>query len=110
MVPQGSWGGDHVELVLDAAHGTIEFDCAHGAMPAPIPLDRDGAFQVTGTFVREHGGPIHDGEAPDQHPAQYAGTTDGQRMTLTVTLSDESLQIGTFDLVRSAPPRLLKCL
>lgn len=110
LVPQGAWGGDHVELVLDAAHGTLEFDCAHGTMQAPIPVDREGAFSVTGIFVREHGGPIRDGELPDQHPAVYSGTTDGKRMTLTVALSDESQQMGTFELVLGGRPRLLKCL
>ena len=69
LVPQGEWGGDHVGLALDAAHGTLEFDCAHGTMQAPIPVDREGAFNVTGIFVREHGGPIRDGEPADQHPA-----------------------------------------
>jgi hypothetical protein len=110
LVPQGSWGGDHVELVLGAAHGTIEFDCAHGTMQGPIPVDPDGAFHATGTFVREHGGPIRDGEPLDQHPARYIGTTDGRRMTLTVTLSDGSQQIGTFELVLGGPARLLKCV
>jgi len=110
LVPQGEWGGDHVGLVLDAAHGTLEFDCAHGTMQAPIPVDREGAFNVTGIFVREHGGPIRDGEPPDQHPAVYSGTTDGKRMTLTVALSDESQQIGTFELVLGGQPHVLKCL
>jgi hypothetical protein len=110
LVPQGAWGGDHVALVLDAKVGTIEFDCAHGTIQAPIPVDPDGAFQVTGTFVREHGGPIRDGQPPDQHPARYTGATDGRRMTLSITLSDESQQIGTFELVLGGPPRLLKCL
>ena len=110
LVPQGTWGGDHVELVLDAAHGTLEFDCAHGTMEAPIPVDREGAFNVTGIFVREHGGPIRDGEPPDQHPAIYSGTTDGKRMTLTVALSDESQPIGTFELALGGQPRVVKCL
>ena len=110
LVPQGAWGGDHVALVLDATHGTLEFDCAHGTADAPIPIDSDGAFQVTGTFVREHGGPIREGETPDQHPARYVGTTDGKHMTLTVNLSDEPQQIGPFELVLGASPHVLKCL
>lgn len=110
LVPQGTWGGNHVALVLDAAHGTLEFDCAHGTMQAPIPVDREGAFNVTGIFVREHGGPIRDGEPADQHPAVYSGTTDGKRMTLTAALSDESQQIGPFELVLGGPPHVLKCL
>ena len=110
LVPQGEWGGDHVGLALDAAHGTLEFDCAHGTMQAPIPVDREGAFNVTGIFVREHGGPIRDGEPADQHPAVYSGTTDGKRMTLTVALSDESQQIGTFELALGGQPTVVKCL
>ena len=110
LVPQGEWGGDHVGLALDAAHGTLEFDCAHGTMQAPIPVDREGAFNVTGIFVREHGGPIRDGEPADQHPAVYSGTTDGKRMTLTVALSDDSQQIGTFELALGGRSSVVKCL
>jgi len=110
LVQQGTWVGEHVELVLDATRGALEFDCAHGTMQAPIPVDREGAFNVTGIFVREHGGPIRDGEPADQHPAVYSGTTDGKRMTLTVALSDESQQVGTFELVLGGQPRVVKCL
>jgi hypothetical protein len=109
LVPQGEWGGDHVGLALDAAHGTLEFDCAHGTMQAPIPVDREGAFNVTGIFVREHGGPIRDGEPADQHPAVYSGTTDGKRMMLTVALSDESQEIGTLELALGGRPSVVKC-
>jgi hypothetical protein len=110
LVPQGTWGGDHVGLLLDATHGTLEFDCAHGTTSAPIPVDADGGFQAMGIFVREHGGPVRDGEIPDQHPARYMGTTDGKRMTLTVVLSDESQQMGPFELVLGGSPHVLKCL
>jgi hypothetical protein len=110
LVPQGAWGGDHVGLVLDAARGTLEFDCAHGTMQAPVPVAGDGTFSVTGIFVREHGGPIRDGEPADQHPAVYSGTTDGKRMTLTVALSDESQQIGTFQLALGGRSSVVKCL
>jgi hypothetical protein len=110
FVPQGTWGGDHVALVLDATHGTLEFDCAHGSVEAPMPLDSDGMFQVMGIFVREHGGPIREGETPDQHPARYVGTIDGKRMTLTVALSDESQQLGPFELELGGSPHVLKCL
>ena len=110
LVPQGTWGGDHVELVLDAAHGTLEFDCAHGTMQAPIPVAGDGTFNVTGIFVREHGGPIRDGEPGYYHPAVYSGTTDGKRMTLTVALSDVPQQIGSFRLALGGRPSVAKCL
>ena len=64
---------------------------------------------MTGIFVREHGGPIS-ADPPDQHPAIYSGTTDGKRMTLTVALSDESQQIGTFELALGGRPSVVKCL
>ena len=110
LVPQGTWGGDHVELVLDAAHGALEFDCAHGTMQAPIPVAGDGTFNVTGIFVCEHGGPIRHGEPGDHHPSVYSGATDGKRMMLTVALSDESQQIGTFELALGGRPGVVKCL
>jgi hypothetical protein len=110
LVPQGTWGGEHIELVLDATRGALEFDCAHGTTRAPIPVAADGTFNVTGIFVREHGGPIRDGEPADQHPAVFSGTTDGKRMTLTVVLSDDSQQIGNFQLALGGRPTVVKCL
>jgi hypothetical protein len=107
----GGWAGDHVQLTVSQANAIVEFDCAHGTLDQPMMADRDGRFDVSGTFVREHGGPVRPGEVPDQHPARYAGVTAGQKMTLTVTVNDQPpTVVGPFALVQGAAGRLVKCL
>src|SRR6266849_4268008 len=54
----GVWGGDHVTVTVASAGAHFEFDCAHGDVGTPLVLDGRGQFNATGTFVREHGGPI----------------------------------------------------
>jgi hypothetical protein len=110
VLPDGRWGGDHAELVVGESSATIEFDCAHGTLSVPIPIDADGRFDVPGTFTREQGGPIREDDPPAPLPARYAGTTDGRRTTLTVRLVDAPhVPIGTYELVLGRPGRLFKC-
>jgi hypothetical protein len=104
----GRWGGPHAALTLTDSGGTIEYDCAHGGFGAPVRLDRAGRFEIAGVHVREHGGPIRVGEVPDSLPARYAGRVRGDRMTLRVLVSADTL--GPFELRRGAEPQLFKCL
>ena len=106
----GLWGGNHISLTVSAAASHLEFDCAHGDTPSPLTLDDRGAFNVGGTFVREHGGPIVVGQVPDSHPAVYVGSVTANTMALTVRLTDTRELIGTFALVRDTPGRVVKCL
>jgi hypothetical protein len=106
----GSWGGDHVGLVLDEKGGTLQFDCAHGTVDAPVVLAADGSFDVKGTFVRERGGPVRQNEAVDGHPARLTGrVADGTRMTLSVRLTDSDESVGDFALDLGAMPRVYRC-
>jgi hypothetical protein len=106
-VPQGEWGGEHVRLTVTDAGGTIEFDCAHGSLDAPLTLGADGRFDVKGTLVAE-GGPTRKDDTENASPARYRGSSDARQMRLEVTLeSGESA--GTFSLVKSGPARLFKC-
>ncbi len=107
-VPAGRWGGDHVALVVEPASAQLELDCAHGSVPGSIPV-RDGAFDVAGVFVPEHGGPIRQGEVLPQHAARYRGTTDGQSMTLTIDVPGLGSS-GPFSLGLGRSPRITKCL
>jgi hypothetical protein len=109
-VPAGVWGGDHVVMTVTDAATHLEFDCAHGDIPGAITVDSRGQFDVAGVFVREHGGPIRQGEVPDSHPAKYSGSVTSTTMALTIRLSDSNETIGTFTLVRGSPGRVLKCL
>jgi hypothetical protein len=109
FVPMGAWGGDHAVLTVNAASATIEFDCAHGTLPAPIALAH-GDFDVAGEFIQEHGGPIREGEQVVRRPARYRGTVDKQTMTLGVVLTDTPQDIGTFTLTFGVSGRVFKCL
>jgi len=106
----GTWGGDHVSLTVTAAASHAEFDCAHGDMPSPLTRDDRDGFNASGTFVREHGGPIFVGQVPDSHPAVYFGSVTANTMALTVELTDTREVIGMFTLVRNSPGRVVKCL
>lgn len=107
QVPTGLWGGDHVQMVAASASTRLEFDCAHGSIPGPIPV-RDGLFDVTGVFVLEHGGPVVVGEVLPEYQAHYRGTTDGLHMTLTVE-ADGLGNVGSFTLKRGRSGRVIKC-
>jgi hypothetical protein len=109
VLPSGLWGGDHVSFTIGATSAAIEFDCAHGTLPAPIALDHRGRFDVSGRLAIEHGGPIREGEELVQRPARYRGTVVDSRMTLAVLLED-SLDFGSYHLTATTPGRLLKCL
>lgn len=109
VVSTGSWGGEHALLTIDAGSAAIEFDCAHGSLPAPISLT-NGRFDSSGDYVQEHGGPIREGEQVVHRPARYQGTVDGTTMTLTVTVSDTGDRIGSYTLTRGAAGRVFKCL
>ncbi len=107
----GVWGGDHAEASFDSAGAaTLQYDCAHGTIVAPITIGGDGALTATGTHVREHGGPVQEGETEDSHPARYDGAVRGDRFTFTVTLTDDGSVIGPFTVRRGEPGRLFRCL
>jgi len=104
---KGQWGGDHASLIVGDAAGHIEFDCAHGDFSGAIAT---ASFSRAGSFVREHGGPIREGEPIDTHPATYDGSIRGSSMTLTVRLTDTNETVGTFALTRGSMGRIVKCL
>ena len=106
----GMWGGDHVALVVGDTSAHAEFDCAHGDIPIAVLVNDRNEFDVSGTFVRERGGPIREGELPDSHPAAYVGSVAGTTMALTVRLTDTNEVIGTFTLTRGSPGLVVKCL
>ncbi|MFN2397557.1 MAG: hypothetical protein ABR543_02770 [Gemmatimonadaceae bacterium] len=106
----GEWGGAHIGLIASDTGAVIEYDCAHGSISEAIRVDADGRFEVRGVHVREHGGPIREGETLPGFPARYSGRVEGRRMRLTVILTETGEKVGTFDLERGAPAQVLKCL
>ena len=106
-VPNGDWGGQHVRLAVVDGGGTIEFDCGHGSLQQPLTLDASGRFDVAGNLVAE-GGPTQKDETAATRPVRYSGQTDGQKMSLEVTL-DSGESAGTFTLTRGGTAKLVKC-
>jgi len=109
FIPLGTWGGEHAALTVTATNATIEFDCAHGALPAPIAL-ADGAFDVMGEYFPEHGGPIRIDEPVVRQPARYTGSINRHTMTLRVRLTESAQDVGTFALALGTNGRVFKCL
>jgi hypothetical protein len=110
-VPTGSWGGEHIRLVVTDEGAMVEYDCAFGTVDEPLRLDKKNNFQARGTHVFERGGPHQVGEPPLKgHPVIYRGWTDGRQMRLTVTLLETGEDVGTFALALGRPPQLEKCL
>jgi hypothetical protein len=105
----GTWGGEHIGLEVSDDGGRVEYDCAHGTIDQKIVTDARGGFELRGTHVREHGGPVRKDEPEDSHPAVYKGQLKGDTMTLTVTESDTGESVGTFTLTLSRQPRIMKC-
>ena len=87
----GAWGGRSIALALTSAGGTVEYDCAHGRIDDPLRPDADGLLRASGVHVREHGGPIREGEVEDARPAIYVGSVDGDRITLRVLVGADTL-------------------
>lgn len=106
----GSWGGDHISLKVAGDSAQLEFDCAHATIVQQIKLDAGNKFDARGEYVRERGGPLRDGEKPETHPALFFGEVSGDKMTLTVKLTDTGAILPAFTLVKGAEPRINKCL
>jgi hypothetical protein len=108
-IPNGTWGGQHVQIVVAHGSAAIEYDCANGKINGPLKLSSRGRFDLRGTHAAEHGGPVRSDEASNSEPAQYSGWTDGRKMKLTVTLVNSKTEIGTFELTRGSEGRIFKC-
>ena len=105
----GGWGGKHVRMEVADDGALLEFDCAQGSIAGLVTLDAGGRFSAKGQFAREGFGPRVEGEAPKRVPALYVGEVNGESMTLTVTLAETGVKVGTYTLTRGSRGRLWKC-
>jgi hypothetical protein len=109
-LPPGQWGGEHISLTVSPTGASLEFDCAHGTVDEAPRLDPQGQINLRGMYVREHGGPIREGEPEDSHPALYFGQLQGPSVLLSIRLTDVGMQIGPYVAQLGQQPRLVKCL
>jgi len=103
-----TWGGTHIGLTITVSGANVEYDCAEGEILEPLRLS-NGKFSALGLHYMGMGGPIGV-DRVHPRPARYEGRVDGDKMDMTVTLTDTKEQVGTFTLVRGANPHVVKCL
>lgn len=105
----GTWGGQHIRVVVESGSAAIEYDCANGTIAGPLTFNANGNFNWKGSHTRERGGPTRIGGQSQGEPAIYSGSVKGDTMTLTVTLANTKETIGTFTLTRGNPGKVFKC-
>ena len=108
-VQMGTWGGEHVGLWVENNRSRLEYDCARGTIEQALTIDSKGRFKAKGTHIFEGGGPTTADDEPDRHPALYAGHVAGQKMTITITLTDTNKTLGPYTLTYGKSPSLTKC-
>lgn len=106
---RGTWGGQSIAMEVSDEGAEIEFDCAHGRITEKIAPDADGKFEAKGVFARERGGPQRMGENNEQ-PAVYRGSIKEKTMTLSIELTRNKENLGTFTLTQGSTGRIHKCL
>lgn len=106
----GSWGGNHISLIMGPTSGRLEYDCASGEIDGPLLVDQAGRFTASGYHSPGHGGPDRQGEEPPRLAAVYSGQVHRDVMTLTVSVPSTGVQIGPLTLRRDAQPMLMRCL
>ncbi len=87
----------------------MEFDSAHGTIADPLKTDSECRFALNGTYVREGPGPIRLNVPRVSQPARYSGTIKGDEMSLSVSLSNTSQEMGTFTPTRGSQGVIRKC-
>lgn len=109
-VPNGSWGGEHMALIVSDTGATIEYDCGAGTVTGPLMLDGSGNFDWRGVQYPGHGGPSRADEVPDAHPSRYTGRATSDQISIAVSVLDAAAPAQTFTLRRGATARLFRCL
>jgi hypothetical protein len=106
----GTWGGDRMNLVMNAKGGDIRMDCATGTIKGKIILDAKGRFTARGTFDQERGGPIRAEDfAAKGKPAVFRGQMVGDALKLSITASG-STDSQNYVLHQGHSEKLVRCL
>jgi hypothetical protein len=107
-VPEGSWGGNHIGLVVGPEGARVEFDTAHGTIDKPLALDGEGRFDLPGKLVMEHPGPVRMGEKERVEETRFQGSLEDQTLTLQVTFVKSGRLYGKFTATLGGTPRTHK--
>jgi hypothetical protein len=104
----GPWGSGAASLSVTASGATIRIragECygSYGVVGAPVPA---GSFSLSGTFTQLMG--AYPGKI--DYAAQFTGATQGQTMTLTITVPALERTVGPFSLVHGVTTTWPQCL
>lgn len=105
----GRWGGAGVTMDVRSDGAFLEFNCAHAMIDTPL-FTRGEAFDMSGLFVLETGGPVLVDDNVAARPARFTGSVTGNTLTLTITYTDDNTKIGTYTLAFGNEGRLMKCM
>jgi hypothetical protein len=103
----GNWGSaqssglDNRLLTVTRTGALLRSECSNGVIDGVIPLDGAGHFDVLGTYQ------IQVGPVGLPRPARYVGFTNGDRLTLTVMITDQTF--GPFTLTFGQAPQIGYC-
>jgi hypothetical protein len=108
-VAAGNWGGQNAHLEVSEGGAQIRFSCAHGSVEEPLTLDAEGRFNAKGLFVAESMGPTYEGNPPKSRAAVYSGVVRDKKMTLTVTVTGDKDESGTYELTQGESGHVHRC-
>ncbi|HEY6048962.1 MAG TPA: hypothetical protein VIV07_07950, partial [Sphingomicrobium sp.] len=85
---------------------SFDFDCAAGRIDAPLVASAKGEIEARGVYFPGHGGPARVDEIPRALAAIYRGRVAGDRLQLSIELTDDHQRLGPFELRRGAQPQV----
>jgi hypothetical protein len=101
----GTWGGDNAGLIASDTSAHVHIGCTLGDTDSPIHPLADGSFEAAGKYNVD-AYPVDRGIF---HPARFFGRIDGNRMTLSVTLTDNGRLLGPVTLTYGKEPKMGPC-
>ena len=105
----GTWGGQNAHMEVSEGGAQVRFSCARGQIEGPITLDAEGRFSAKGTFQAESMGPTYEDNPPRSQPAVYSGVVLDDKMTLTVAITGDKGNSGTYNLNRGEAGHVKRC-
>ena len=103
----GTWGGQHIQIMVGAKSATIEYDCATGTIQGPLVVDSEGNFKLRGTHRMQRGGPVRADDTQRDQPVTYTGSIKANTMTLNLKIGDSDVE--TFTLEKGKEGELVRC-
>jgi hypothetical protein len=108
-VAVGTWGGENVAFIVESNTTHIHVGCTNGDFTAPITVDDQGRFNVSGSYVlRAY--PVAVGPSL---PAQLAGRVAGRQIVFTVAVNDtvekKLVVLGPETVTFERDPRMGPC-